>query len=139
MNIWDKHTLDRVTRSRRKKPTAQPLANPIAKFVRREVTTRQKTLGRLGQAWQELLPKELLEHTCVETLHHGTLRVLVDNASSMFELNQAREQLTEQIRELCPTIGLSQIRFIRGRWYRISEEGIPIPVFRNKRPKKNKR
>lgn len=138
MDMWDKHTLGQVTKARRKKQTLQPLADSITKFVRREVTARQKKLNRLGQVWQELLPDELLKHTCLENLYQGTLRVLVDNSSSLFELNHVKETLTEQLRELCPTTAPSRIQFVRGYWYQMNEEGIQIPVFKNIRPRKHK-
>ena len=138
MSTWDKHTLKRVIESHRIRQTTQPLANLVDKFVRREVAPRQKKLSRLGQAWQELLPKELLEHTCLENLYCDTLRVLVDDAPSLFELNQIKEELLDQLREFCPNIAPAQIRFVRGYWYYTSEEGIQIPDFKSVKPKESK-
>ena len=138
MSTWDKHTLNRVTESRRTRQTAKPLANLLDKFVRREVAPRQKKLGRLGQAWRELLPEELLKHTCLENLYRGTLRVLVDDASSLFELNQIKEELLDQLREFCPNVAPDQIRFVRGHWYHTSEEGIQIHDYKSVRPKESK-
>ena len=135
MSTWDKHTLHRIVESRRIKQATKPLATLVEKFVRREVAPRQKKLSRIGQAWQELLPAELLEHTCLENLYHGTLRVLVDDAPSLFELSQIKEELLHQLRELCPNAAPAQIRFVRGRWYYNSEEGIPIPNFKSVTPK----
>jgi len=138
MSTWDKHTLNRVTETRRARQTAKPLANLIDNFVRREVMPRQKKLGILGQAWRELLPEELLKHTCLETLHRGTLRVLVDDASSLFELNQIKEELQDQLREFCPNAAPDRMRFIRGCWYRTNEEGIQIPDYKSVKPKESK-
>ena len=137
MSTWDKYTLNQVIESRRIKQTTQSLANIVDKFIRREVAPRQKKLSRLGQVWRELLPKELLEHTCLENLYRGTLRVLVDDASSLFELNQIKEELLDQLQEFCPNIAPAQIRFVRGYWYYTSEEGIQIPDFKSLKPKES--
>jgi len=138
MSTWDKHTLNRITESRRTRQAAKPLANIVDKFLKREVAPRQKKLSRLGQAWVELLPKELLKHTCLESLYHGTLRVLVDDAPSLFELNQIKEELLDQLQEFCPNVAPVQIRFVRGYWYYTSEEGIQITNFKSVKPQKSK-
>ena len=138
MSTWDKHTLNRITESRRTRQTAKPLANLVNKFVKQEVAPRQKKLSRLGQTWGELLPEELLNHTCLENLYRGTLRVLVDDAPSLFELNQIKEELLDQLREHCPDVAPAQIRFVRGYWYYTSEEGIQIPDFKGVKPKESK-
>lgn len=106
--------------------------------MRREVAPRQKKLSRLGRTWQELLPAELLDHTCLENLVHGTLRVLVDDAPSLFELSQIKEELLDQLRDLCPDVAPARIRFVRGRWYYTNEEGTPIPHFKSVKPKEDK-
>lgn len=105
--------------------------------MRREVAPRQKKMSLLGQAWQELLPAELLEHTCLENVHHGTLRVLVDDAPSLFELSQIKKELLNQLRDLCPNVAPARIRFVRGRWYYTSEEGAQIPHFKSVKPKED--
>ena len=136
--MWNKHTLHRVVETRRCRKTTWPLANLVENFMRRKVIPRQKKLARLGQAWQDLLPEELLEHTCLENLRHGTLRVLVDNASSVFELNQMKEELLRQLQYLCPRVAPAEIRFVRGFWYHMNEEGIRMPDYESVKLKESK-
>ena len=138
MTTWDKHALNRVTETRRSRKATRPLANLVDKFMRREVIPRQKKLLRLGHVWQEVLPEELLEHTCLETLYRGTLRVLVDNAPSLFELNQMKEELLNQLQQHCPNVAPVEIRFVRGLWYRTNQEGIQVPDYKSVKPKEGK-
>jgi len=92
------------------------LGKPLAEFLRRRVYPRQRKLGRVGAAWGEMLPEGLREHTCLEGLARGTLRVLVDDAASLYELRLATEDLLEQLRQACPSAGVSEIHFVRGCW-----------------------
>ena len=138
MATWDKHTLHRVTKARRSREIARPISDLVGTFIRREVIPRQKRLARLGRAWRELLPEELLEHTCLENLSCGVLRVLVDNAPSLYELNQIKEELLDQLRQYCPGIAPAEIRFVRGLWYRTNEEGVRMPDYKSVKPKKGK-
>lgn len=132
MTAWDPAKLKRVTqqRSRTKKP-ARTLAQSLDAFLRRRVYPRQRKLGRLAQAWQHLLPETLQEHTCLDSLNRGRLKVLVDDAASLYELNLMKHQLLDQLRQLCPNAAPSDLRLVRGRWYHINEEGIRIPDYPN--------
>ena len=138
MNRWDKHALNRVTKNRQVRKPTQPLAKLVEQFVRREVVPRQKKLSRLGQAWRELLPETLREHTCLENVSRGTLKVLVDNGPSLYELNQLKEELLDQLRQLCPSVAPAEIRFVRGFWYHTNEEGTPIPDYKSIKTKERK-
>jgi Dna[CI] antecedent, DciA len=139
MNRWDKHALNRVTKNRQVRKTTQPLAKFVDQFVRREVVPRQKKLSRLGQAWCELLPEMLRKHTCLENIYRGTLKILVDDGPSLYELSQLKEELLVQLRQLCPSVAPAEIRFVRGFWYHTNEEGTPIPDYKSIKPKENKK
>ncbi|MBN1844179.1 MAG: DUF721 domain-containing protein [Sedimentisphaerales bacterium] len=132
-------TLRRLWQLRQRKRGPVPLAGWVDRFMRREVVARQKRLGRLGRAWQEILPAELVRHSCLEGLRGGTLRVLVDNSSSLYELNQSKESLLAQLRQSCPADAPAAIRFVRGQWYRTNDEGVDIPTFPAPQRKQNER
>jgi len=126
--------LEQITKNRQKKPSAIPLKNLVQSFMKRDVYPRQRKLAFLACAWQQLLPDELIEHTCLENIRGGRLRVLVDNASCLHELTLLKENLLTQLYELCPEVALSDIKFIRGTWYKTNEEGVKIAKYHNDRP-----
>ena len=138
MDRWDKQALNRITKNRQVQKTTQPLAKVVDQFIRREVAPRQKKLSCLGQAWRKLLPEALLEHTCLENIYHGKLKVLVDDGPSLYELSQLKEELLDQLRQCCPSVAPVEIRFVRGCWYHTNEEGNPIPDYKSIKPRECK-
>ena len=128
MTWWDKEQLQRVWESRQPQRKTKALSQGGDKFMRRKVYPRQKKLSGLAQAWQELLPIELIEHSCLNSFSAGRLLVLVDNSSHLFEMNLLiKEGLVDHLRQECPQSGLVEIKLIRGTWYRTDEEQHQIP------------
>lgn len=114
---WNLKKLVALQRLRKPAPAAQKLSTYVTKFIRKEVTPRQKKLSRLGQAWQQLLPPELVEHSYLDSFSRGRLRVLVDTAGHMGELDLLlREGLLEHLQQLCPSVSIRQIKLARGQW-----------------------
>ena len=133
MADWNDQKLEQITKNRREKPSALLLKKLVQSFMKRDVYPRQRKLAFLAQAWQQLLPEELIEHTCLENIRGGRLRVLVDSASCLHELTLLKENLLTQLYELCPEVALSDIKFIRGIWYKANEEGVKIAKYHNNR------
>ncbi len=130
MSSWDDNKLRRVIDSRRRGTPGKPLGRQIETFLHKVVWPKQKKLTSLGQAWRELLPQPLWEHSCLESFQRGQLRIMVDDAGVLYELNLlAREGLVDQLQEMCPGLGLSGIKLVRGRWYREDEDGTRIPIY----------
>ncbi len=130
MTFWDNKRLRDVTRNRRKKKGANPLGMSLNIFLKRVVIPRQKKLSIISHAWQELLPQEIVEHSCLESLNRGQLRVLVDNTVYLSELNMiVRAGMLEELRMMCPSIPLSKIKIVYGRWYHQDDEGNRIAEF----------
>ncbi len=126
----DKGTMRQLWQLRQLRPPAKPLKNTVDNFMRLVVRPRQRKLSKLAQAWSELLPDELIKHSCLEGYRAGTLRVLVDSAVHLAEMNLLlREGLEEQLRELCPRVSLTRVKLVRGYWYHTDEEGNRIPNF----------
>lgn len=134
--------------SRRRGPagTGKRLGADIDKFMRYQVAKRQRRLTEVAQIWRELLPEELLEHTCLEDIRSGRLRVMVDSAAHLAELELlVREGLLEEMRNLYPRIGLTGIKLLRGQWYRQDADGSQIAEYKGqshrrtktKRPERN--
>lgn len=131
MEKWDKGKLEQLWRQqqlwRPREALPRSLKANVDMFMRQAVIPRQKKLAQLARGWVELLPEELVEHSCLEDYRAGRLRVLVDSAPHLAELDMlVRERLLDQLRQVCPGVPLWQIRLVRGRWYHLDENGNKI-------------
>ncbi|MBN1436262.1 MAG: DUF721 domain-containing protein [Sedimentisphaerales bacterium] len=131
MDRWDERQLDWIWRNRRRSSATKRLGFSVEGFVKRWAGPARKRLSVVGSAWRALLPAELVQHTCLDGLNRGQLRVLVDSGAHMSELHFLVRQgdLLEQLRDLCPNISLSRIRLVRGNWSKENEEGVNIIDF----------
>lgn len=119
MEYWDRKKLKNIWEHGQTKKTTFRLGEKVDQFLRKVVFPRQQKLGKLGQAWAQLLPPELLEHSYLDKYQRGQLTVLVDSASHLYELDQlVREGLADQLRDLCPNTNLVKIKLQRGAWCR---------------------
>jgi hypothetical protein len=65
-----------------------------------------------------LVPQILSEHCALESLTRGTLTVMVDSSSHLYELKQLLlSGLEQQLLIACKTAGLRKITLRSGRWY----------------------
>lgn len=109
-----------VRMTKAKAPTARPMANlgaSLVNFYKANVERTRKFAG-IGQAWETLLPPEMLEHCCLQSYRAGTLTVLVDSSPHLYRLKQLLlAGLDKELRDLCRTHGLKKITIRPGRWY----------------------
>lgn len=70
----------------------------IKTYFKHEVERPHKQLGALGEIWGRLIPPALLEHTRLEALTRGVLRVTVDSSAHLYQLDRLlRAGLEHQI------------------------------------------
>ena len=99
-------------------PPAQRLGEEMVQFFRQNVEKRQKKLGPVSEAWNQLVPQMLLDHCSIEGLARGTLTVLVDSSAHLYELRQLLlAGVEKQLIGHCRTAGLRKIALKPGRWY----------------------
>ena len=79
--------LERLRKYRVRKAPDLSLAFLKNQF-QRDVAKPHKQLGQLVSLWQQLLPPDLLEHTRLEGLSRGTLRVAVDSSPHLYQLDR---------------------------------------------------
>ena len=97
---------------------ADALGPAMVGFFKNSVQKRQTKLGKIGECWGQLVPELLLEHCSLEGFSRGTLTVLVDSASHLYELKQLLlAGLQQQLLLACSSAGLRKIALKRGRWY----------------------
>ncbi len=130
MQYWtDDKLLQKVNqmRKRQKRRPAKTLGKVADDFFKKRIAKRHKRLQKISSAWSELLPQELQEHSCIEGLNRGTLKVLVDSQVHFAELDMlVRSGLADQILDMEPGLQAFSIKLFRGKWYHVDEEGNKI-------------
>jgi hypothetical protein len=110
------HRLHRVKQSPLR-PTPQ-LGPELITFFKQSVERRQTRLAKIAECWEKLIPEALLEHCALESLHAGTLKVIVDSSPHLYEMKQLLlAGLQDQILIACKSTGLRRIALKLGRWY----------------------
>src|SRR5215217_6450853 len=96
-------------------PPAQKLGAEMVTFFKQCVTKRQTKLGKISQSWATLVPETLSEHCSLESLHRGTLTVIVDSSSHLYELKQLLlAGIQQQLLLACKSAGLRKIALKQG-------------------------
>ena len=107
--------------SRVKQTTRSPestLGVEMVDFFKHSVQKRQTKFAKIGECWSKIVPETFCEHTSLESFTKGTLTVLVDSASHLYELKQLLlAGLQQQLLLACKSAGLRKIQLKRGRWY----------------------
>ncbi|MDB5174243.1 MAG: hypothetical protein JWN51_3016 [Phycisphaerales bacterium] len=104
-------------------PQTPALGAEMIMFFKQSVEKRQTKLGKIAECWAQLVPETLLGHCALDSLHRGSLTVLVDSASHLYELKQLLlAGLQQQLLFACKSAGLRKITLKPGRWYDGAEE-----------------
>jgi hypothetical protein len=99
-------------------PPADKLGGEMVTFFKQCVAKRQTHLGKIAEAWGTLVPPALSDHCSLESLSRGTLVVVVDSSSHLYELKQLLlAGIQQQLLLACKSAGLKKITLKPGRWY----------------------
>ena len=130
MEYWTEEKLQQKVNQMQKryKPRKGKLLGQFANdFFKKKISKRHKRLQQISEVWQELLPQEILEHSCIDDLSRGVLRITVDSHVHYAELDMlVRSGLADQILEAAPSLPAFKIKLSRGKWYHLDEEGNKI-------------
>ena len=120
-------TLRRLARVKRKDPPPfEALGAEMVAFFKQSVEKRNAKFSKIANCWTQLIPETLAEHCALESFSRGTLVVLVDSASHLYELKQLLlAGLQQQILLVCASAGLRKINLRAGRWYEQADGGEP--------------
>lgn len=67
-------------------------------LYKRQIEKPGKQMSRIAETWSGLVPADLVEHTRLESLARGVLRVGVDSSAHLYQLDRLlREGLEHQI------------------------------------------
>jgi Dna[CI] antecedent, DciA len=85
----DLQVLARLQRAKQSAQSPAPmLGEEMLSFFKQSVQQRQTKLAKIAQCWVTLVPQSLCDHCVLHALNRGTLTVLVDSASHLYELKQ---------------------------------------------------
>ena len=95
----------------------------LAKQFKHQIARPHKQIRSVIEWWNKLVPAELLEHTRLESLRRGVLKVSVDSSSRLYELDRLlRSGLEQQIIASYPGVGLCRIQLrVDDTWCERSE------------------
>jgi hypothetical protein len=97
---------------------AVALGPEMVTFFKQSVQKRQTKLSKIGETFATLVPETLTDHCALDSLSRGTLTVLVDSASHLYELKQLLlAGVEKQLTMACKSAGLKKIVLKPGRWY----------------------
>jgi len=108
-----------------------PLGEELISFFKQSVAKRQTKLAKIAESWVALVPPMLSDHCSLESLNKGTLAVLVDSSSHLYQLKQLLlAGLQDQLLLACRSTGLRKINLKAGRWYEAGDGDSPRPQFK---------
>ncbi len=121
MNRFDPQQaeLSRLQRIKQSRPPTHALLGPeMISFFKQSVSKRHTTLSKIAECWSALVPETLNDHCALESLSRGSLTVIVDSSSHLYELKQLLlAGLEQQLLLACKSGGLRKITLKPGRWY----------------------
>ena len=111
--------LARLQRFKQSRPaTHVPLGPEMVSFFKQSVEKRHTKLSKIAECWSALVPETLNDHCALESLSRGSLTVIVDSSSHLYELKQLLlAGLEQQLMMACKSAGLRKITLRPGRWY----------------------
>ena len=102
---------------------ANLLGPEMVGFFKNSVQRRHTKLGAIAESWARLVPELLNEHCALESFSRGTLVVIVDSSSHLYQLKTLLlAGLQQQLLVACAGQGLRKINLKPGRWYEGSGE-----------------
>ncbi len=121
------HDLKRLATAKHFDRPPIPLIGPeMISFFKQSVQKRQTKLAKIAETWAILVPEVLNDHCALESFSHGSLTVLVDSASHLYELKQLLlAGIQQQLCFACKSTGLKKINLKPGRWYSGDEDHRP--------------
>lgn len=115
----NEQALRRLWKVKQAPPEETPALGPeMLSFFKQSVQKRQGKFATIAECWQQLVPLMLCDHCSLESFHAGTLKVIVDSSSHLYELKQLLlSGLQKQLMLACKSAGLRKITLKPGRWY----------------------
>lgn len=100
------------------------IGDELVSFFKNSVQKRHTKLGKIAECWSRLVPELLNEHCSLESFSRGSLVVIVDSSSHLYQLKTLLlAGLQQQLLVACGSTGLKKITLKPGRWYESGDAG----------------
>jgi hypothetical protein len=107
------------------------IGEELVGFFKNSVQKRHTKLGMIAECWSRLVPELLNEHCSLESFSRGSLVVIVDSSSHLYQLKTLLlAGLQQQLLAACGSTGLKKITLKPGRWYESGDSGERRAQFR---------
>jgi len=90
------------------------LSDVVREVLQTQVSPRQARFGSVVESWQQLVPVEFACHCRLVELTAGTLKVMVDSPSYMYEMQLCRSALLSELQRECPRARIRKIAIAVG-------------------------
>ena len=90
------------------------LGDVAQQLMNKRISPRKAKFGAVVEAWDRLLPAELLEHCIITSVSSSQLRVVADSPSYMHELRLCSGEILEQLHRQCPAANITKIKISVG-------------------------
>ncbi len=119
----DDARLQTVWRHRQVRDRFSHLSEPITIFMKHKLARKVRQLGKLAEIWDELIPKDLAEHTALEGFTRGALTVMVDSAAHRFQLQTLLSGGLQKILQQRFPGALNKVRLVPGQFSSVDVNG----------------
>ena len=100
------------------------LSVPLTMLIKHKLAKRVRQVSKLAAIWDHVVPKEIGEHTALESFQKGMLTVIVDSASHRFQLQTLLTGgLMREIQARFPA-ALNKIRLVPGQFSSVELSGV---------------
>jgi hypothetical protein len=104
-------------------PETPAVGEALVAFFKQNIEKKHAKVGKVTDTWIKLVPPTLCEHCVLEGMHRGTLTVLVDSSSHLYELKQLLlAGLEQQLVLACKAAGLRKVTLKAGRAPEVPDE-----------------
>jgi Dna[CI] antecedent, DciA len=87
------------------------VADLVGGFVQRLAPVHARC-DSVGAALEGLLPPNMRDHCRFEGVSSGNVKIVVDGASYMYELQLCKSDLVMELQRLCPSARVSRIQVV---------------------------
>ena len=100
-----------VSWQRRRRETTSSIADSGHKYLGFNLR-RLKQSAKIVDAWQELLPEDMLGHCNIKKIVSGVIEVEVDSGAYLHEMRLMSNELVEHLREICGRGKIKKIKLV---------------------------
>jgi hypothetical protein len=90
------------------------LGDAVGELLNDRILPQAERFSSVAEAWKQLLPVNLAGHCRLTQVTAGQVKVVVDSAPYMYELQLCRSELLRELQRQCPGARLRKIELAIG-------------------------